>query len=185
MKRYFFIAAVIALFAFAGNVQAQNQGTNRCKYTPEQRIDFKVTRMQNRLMLDEATAKEFAPIYKEYLTALAECCPKQGKACQKSACNLTDEQIKQNIENCISADAKRAEVREKYYKKLSKVLTARQLQVVFCRKGARCGAGRMCAPHWGKGKNRVRNVANGRRGNWRCDGGKAANCSLRNAAESK
>lgn len=124
MKKFILFAA--AMVMFSGMVFAQaNQ--ERKTITPEQRIDFITARVQKRLMLDDATAAKFAPIYKEYLQAKAECRP----SCVRGA-NLTDEQIKENISKRIEAEEKAAAVDKKYYKKLSSILSGRQLQQVFC-----------------------------------------------------
>lgn len=141
-------------------------GTTLCaqekkqKLTPEQRIDMWVIRMQNKLMLDDATAAKFAPVYKEYLQAKMECC----KPCKTKCDNPTDEQIKKNIENRLDNRQKALDVEKKYFKKLSSILNGRQLQQVFCDKSK--------AKSWNKGKK----AAFGKRGSKfnRC--GKLAPC---------
>ncbi len=108
--------------------------------------------MQNKLMLDDATAAKFAPIYKEYLQAMMECC----KPCAKKCENPTDEQIKEGISKRLEARQKALDVEKKYFKKLSSVLNGRQLQQVFCKKDK---------SSW----------KNGRKGNWGKRGAKG-NC---------
>ena len=117
-----FAMAVAVLFA----TSAFAQEAKKCS-TPEQKIERCTARMQEKLMLDDATAAKFAPIYKEYLAALEACKP----ACEKCE-NPTDEQIKKNIQNCLDAQQKKIEVEKKYYKKFSSILSGRQLRVVMC-----------------------------------------------------
>ncbi len=124
MKEKFLILAAVALM-MSGSLFAQEK---KQKPTPEQRIEKRVAMMQRKLMLDDATAAKFAPIYKEYLQAMAENCKPCGK-CE----NPTDTQIKENIAKRIDAQQKALDIEEKYFKKLSTVLSGRQLQKVFCK----------------------------------------------------
>ena len=120
-----FFVALAAAVMFTGTLFAQEK---KQAPTPEQRIEKRAERMQKRLMLDDATAAKFAPVYKEYLKAMAECRPTCAK-CE----NPTDAQIKENIGKRIDAQQKALEVEKKYYKKLSSILSGRQLQVIFCK----------------------------------------------------
>lgn len=120
-----FFVALAAAVMFTGTLFAQEK---KQAPTPEQRIEKRTERMQKKLMLDDATAAKFAPIYKDYLKAMGECRPTCGK-CE----NPTDAQIKENIGKRIEAQQKALEVEKKYYKKLSSILSGRQLQVIFCK----------------------------------------------------
>ena len=120
-----FFVALAAAVMFTGTLFAQEK---KQAPTPEQRIEKRAERMQKKLMLDDATAAKFAPVYKEYLKAMAECRPTCAK-CE----NPTDAQIKENIGKRIDAQQKALEVEKKYYKKLSSILSGRQLQVIFCK----------------------------------------------------
>ena len=121
MKTKFLILALLLSFGTAAMAQK-----GKDKPTPEQRVEKRVQIMQKSLMLDDAAAEKFAPIYKEYLLEMAKCRPnvERGK-------NLTDDQIKKNIEARMDARQKALDVEKKYYGKLSKVLNAKQLQKVF------------------------------------------------------
>ncbi len=124
MKAKFLTIIAAALIA-SSTLIAQEK---RQAPTPEQRIEKRTERMQKRLMLDDATAAKFAPIYKEYLKAKADCRTK----CKKCE-NPTDAQIKENIAARLEAQKKAIEVEQKYYKKLSSILSGRQLQQIFCK----------------------------------------------------
>lgn len=169
MRKNLIYLVLCAIFlSFGIDVLAQEGGTaspkakkERVQLTPEQRIDRKVERMQKRLMLSEADAKSFAPVYKEYLMALADTRAVCNKSRKASNNNLTDAQIKENLEKCLANNTKRAELKQTYYKKLSKVLSARQLQVVFCKGDkAKKQSGKM----WMKGKNGKRGAKAQKRG---------------------
>ena len=133
--RILFVAIFVALASFA---TAQEKKCD--KSNPEKFLEFHVNHMQQRLMLDDTKAAEFATIYKEYLQEKMACRPKmaRGKA-------LTDAEIKSNIEARMDAEQKALDIEKKCYKKLAKVLNAKQLQVIFCKKedfgkgGMKCG----------------------------------------------
>lgn len=117
------------MVAVASLATAQEKKDNKGhKMTAEQRIDFRVAKMQKWLKLDDAAAEKFAPLYKEYLQEMAKCRPDviRGK-------ELTDEQVKRNIEARMDAKEKAAKLDKKYFGKFSKFLTAKQLQKVFGR----------------------------------------------------
>ena len=154
--RILFVALFVAMASFA-----TAQEKKKCdKPTQEQRIEFRVKRMQQKLMLDDKKSAEFAALYKEYLTEMTTCRPKitRGK-------ELSDAEIKGNIEARMDARQKALDIEKKYYSKLSKVLNARQLQVVFGEKqGLKKGGDKKFAPR-GKfgGKGKAKNFCKGKK----------------------
>lgn len=131
-----FLMIIAAVVMMSGTVCAQEK---KQAPTPEQRIEKCVERMQKKLMLDDATAAKFAPIYKEYLQAKFAARP----VCNKCD-NPTDAQIKENIAKRLDAQEKAVDVEKKYYKKLSSILSGRQLQLIFCKDNKKAA--------WGKNK---------------------------------
>ena len=150
-----FLMILAAVVMMSGAVCAQEK---KQAPTPEQRMEKRVQYMQKKLMLDDATAAKFAPIYKEYLQAKFAARP----VCKKCD-NPTDAQIKENIGKRIDAQQKALEVEKKYYKKLSSVLSGRQLQQIFCKDNKNAAFGK---------NNRVPY----------CKGGKQAPCFRGNKA---
>ena len=138
-----FLMILAAALMMSGVVCAQEK---KQAPTPEQRIEKRVQRMQKKLMLDDATAAKFAPIYKEYLQAKFAARP----VCKKCD-NPTDAQIKENIGKRIDAQQKALDVEKKYYKKLSSVLTGRQLQLIFCKDNKKAAFGKNKRAPYGKG----------------------------------
>lgn len=117
---------------------AEGQRTERKQLTEEQRTELQVRRMQQRLLLDEATAAKFTPLYTEYLNALKECrkgCPDRkelkGQQPTQPATPPTDQEIRDRIKARIQAQRERADIQAKYLDKFAKLLTARQLEIVF------------------------------------------------------
>ena len=115
MKTRFLVLTL--LFAIGTAAVAQEA---KPKFSPEKFVEKKVEMMQKSLMLDDKTAEKFASIYKEYLLEQAKCRPNivRGK-------DLTDAQIKQNIEARMDAKQKALDVEKKYYGKLAKILNAK------------------------------------------------------------
>ena len=147
MKKILLIAAVC--FCCAATFAQEKKE----KFNPEQMIEMRVGMMQQKLMLDDATAAKFAPIYKEYLQALGECFKPCGQ-CE----NPTDSQIKENIGKRLEAQQKVLDIKEKYFKKLSSILSGRQLQQIFCNEdkpfggkwGKKGDCGKRDGKKWGK-----------------------------------
>lgn len=127
---------------------AEGQRAERKQLTEEQRTELQVRRMQQRLLLDDATAAKFSPLYTEYLNALNECrkdgLMQKGRPARKEMkqpdtdrsaatpqAEPTDQEIRQRIEARIQAQRKRADIQANYLDKFAKLLTARQLEIVF------------------------------------------------------
>ena len=122
MKTRVFIMAMVVAFASFANVQAQKP----MKPGHENKIEFRAKRMAEKLMLNEEQKEKFAPLYKEYLEAKAVCRPQLvfGK-------ELTDGQLEANLEEMMAVREKSLKIDKKYYKKFSKVLDAKQLDMIF------------------------------------------------------
>ena len=126
-----FVSAILFSVLMGGNVMAQNkaQEKGKQKATSEEKMDMAVRRMQQSLVMDEKTAAQFAPIYKEYLQAMKDCAPQKSEGKKGEA--LTDMEIKQKIEDQFALQHKRLATRELYYQKFEKILNGRQLQRMF------------------------------------------------------
>lgn len=132
-----FITVMMAAVFSCGNMLAQNvpAPAQKKQLTPEQRQEMQINRMQKSLMLDDATAAKFAPLYKEYLEALESiktCCPKmkQEKPQQPKA-ERTDADIKKQLEEQLANQKKMVETKQTYLAKFEKILNARQLEKLF------------------------------------------------------
>ena len=122
MKTRVFIMAMVVAFASFANVQAQKP----MKPGHENRIEFRAKRMADKLMLNEEQKEKFVPLYQEYLEAKAACRPQLVFGNE-----LTDEQIETNLEQMMDVREKSLKIDKKYYKKFSKVLDAKQLDMIF------------------------------------------------------
>ena len=145
MKVRVLIMAMMAAFASFANAQEQKPVEEQQACQLDKRIEAHVARMNERFLLDDAKAEKFASLYKEYLLEMQKCRPEivSGK-------DLSDEQIKKNMEARMDTRQKALDVEKKYYNKLSKVLNAKQLQKVFGNKDGFKGHGdRKFAPRKG------------------------------------
>lgn len=144
MKKIFVIMLVSMMGAtcFAGN-QAENKEQRRREIDPQKVVEMRVAKMQQRLMLDDKQAEKFASIYKEYLSELNAECGNQGaksdKKGDKKPQRIDDKQMKEWQKTRLDNEKKRAEIKAKYYDKMSSVLNAQQLEVVFFKSGIRGG----------------------------------------------
>ena len=74
------------------------------KPTPEQMMDRHVKMMEKRLVMDDATAAKFTPLYKEYLQAMKDCRPAVNKDVKKA--EMTDAEIEKAIQDRFDARQK-------------------------------------------------------------------------------
>ncbi|ERI85076.1 hypothetical protein HMPREF1981_01962 [Bacteroides pyogenes F0041] len=137
----------IALFIVGhSSVFAQNKGDKEKKEAPtrEQITKMKVNRAVKALMLDDATAAKFAPVYEKYLTELHECCvsingisgtsKKKSLASDNNTAPLsekTDAEIAKLLKEQFAQSRKMMDIREKYYGEFSKLLSQRQVMKVY------------------------------------------------------
>ena len=152
MKVRVLIMAMMVAFTSFANAQEQQVESKQAPQLDD-KIEAHVKRMTDRFLLDDSKAAKFAPLYKEYLEAKAACRPELvlGE-------NLTDAQLEANIEAMLEVREKAVEVDKKYYKKLSKLLNAKQLDMIFGSKthfgfrpmGHGKGAHGMSPRHYGK-----------------------------------
>lgn len=115
--RVLIIALAVAFTSFA-NAQAKPQG--------EKKLELRAMKMANKLKVDDSQKEKFIELYQEYLEDKAACRPQLviGK-------ELTDKQVKSNLEEMMSVRKKSLKIDKKYYKKLAKVLNAKQLDMIF------------------------------------------------------
>ena len=76
MKTKFIYVVLMALFLGSQmTLSAQNKENKERKQrpTPEQMMQMQTNQMVKALMLDDATAAKFTPIYQKYLKELREC----------------------------------------------------------------------------------------------------------------
>ena len=126
MKVRVLIMAMMAAFASFANAQEQKPVEEQQACQLDKRIEAHVARMNERFLLDDAKAEKFTQLYTAYLKEKAACRPQYvfGE-------KLTDVQLEANMETMLAVKEKASELDRKYYKKLSKLLNAKQLYLIF------------------------------------------------------
>ena len=155
MKRIVCMILSSCMFAAGLTVVAQEKsGTASQKLTPEQMLQFRAQKVAADLMLDDKTAKDFLPVYKEYLSdkmALYKDVRKPVKPSgnqkqkmetkqQKPAYNpaMSDEDALKYVEralerrqNKINQDQRLLDIDKKYKSKFEKILNPKQLKKLY------------------------------------------------------
>lgn len=107
----------------------------KVRLTPEQRITQQTTYLVRELMLDDATAAKFAPVYKNYQNDLQacqnQCREAYGPAGQDGKQKMTDAQIEKRIEGRFAQAHQLLNIREKYYREFKKFLNPRQIEKMY------------------------------------------------------
>lgn len=119
MKARLFIMALMVAFTSFANAQEQ-------QVQPNPEIVAQVKKMTERMLLDDSKAEKFEPLYHAYLEEKAACSPQLVEGD-----DLTDLQLEANMKACLESREKVVEIDKKYYKKFSKLLNAKQLNMIF------------------------------------------------------
>lgn len=142
MKTKFTYVFLTVLLIGGQTLFAQNKEnkTNKQRPTPEQMVQRQTNQMVKTLMLDDATAAKFTPIYEKYLTDLRECRMMNRKertkennteAKQTPKPVQTDAEIEKQIKSQFAQSRKTLDAREKYYKEFRKILSPKQIMKIY------------------------------------------------------
>lgn len=137
MKKYLLtmIAAVMMIgSATTVNAQEARDDNGRRHLTEDEMISKRTNQMVQVLMLDDATAAKFVPVYSQYLKERMECRGKKhehaGKD-DKAMDTKTDAEIDQMMKDNFAQSHKMLDIREKYYAKLHDILTPKQIMKIY------------------------------------------------------
>ena len=151
-NKFIYVILAALLMGSQWTLSAQNRENRERKQrpTPEQMIQFQTNQMIKTLMLDDATAAKFTPVYEKYLKDQNECrmmghkfkARKEAdkptnkaaeatapKEVQKPA--MTDAEIAQMLKNQFAQSRKMLDIREKYYNEFSKILSQKQIMRLY------------------------------------------------------
>ena len=142
MKTKFIYVILAALLIGSQTISAQNKDnkTNKQRPTPEQMIQRQANQMVTTLMLDDATAAKFTPVYEKYLKDLSESRmmnrrerPRNNNAEATPATKpvLTDAEIEKQIKDQFAQSRKILDIREKYYNEFRKILSPKQIAKIY------------------------------------------------------
>ena len=140
---YVFLTCLMIGGQFSLSAQNQVNKDKRQRHTPEQFMERQTNQMVNTLMLDDAAAARFVPVYQNYLKELRECrmmnrrqlssgqgTEQKGMKPQPKSV-LTDAEMEQQIKGRFAQSRKILDVREKYYDEFRKILSPKQIMKIY------------------------------------------------------
>ena len=140
--KFIYVILAVLLMGSQMTLSAQNTDNKEKKQrpTPEQMVQMQTNQMVKILMLDDATAAKFTPVYEKYLKDLSECRmmnrrerPRNNNAEATPATKpvLTDAEIEKQIKDQFAQSRKILDVREKYYDEFRKILSPKQIMKIY------------------------------------------------------
>ena len=140
MKTKFIYVVLAVLFMGSQMTLSAQEKDNKEKKqrpTPEQMMQMQTNQMVKALMLDDATAAKFTPIYEKYLKELRDCrmMNREPRVKKETAQGteaktakgtprpvMTDAEIAKMLKGQFAQSRKMLDIREKYYNEFSKIL---------------------------------------------------------------
>lgn len=147
MKKFFYVMAIAMLMGgqMTVSAQAKDNKAKRQRPTQEQMMQMQTDQMVKALMLDDATATKFTPVYQNYLKDLRECRIMNRKPREKEEAAapdatepapaprqaMTDDEIAKMLKEQFAQSRKMLDIREKYYNEFSKILSQKQIMKIY------------------------------------------------------
>ena len=142
--KFIYVIMAVLLMGSQMTLSAQNTDNKQKKQrpTPEQMVQMQTKQIVNTLMLDDATAAKFTPVYEKYLKELRECRMMTHKArtektkaqgtdanAKKERPSMTDDEIATMLRNQFTQSRKMLDIREKFIrqKKAMRINSERNL----------------------------------------------------------
>ena len=135
MKKVFrFLLTTIMMVAFSIGVSAQEanaqQPSKKQRMSREQMAEMQAKHIAHQLVLDDATTQKFIETFSAYQKEVWALRP-QGKGMHKNRAEMTDAEAEKAIKDQFDHSQKVLTLRQEYYQKYSKFLTAKQIQRVY------------------------------------------------------
>lgn len=145
MKKFMYVVLATLLIGSQLSLSAQNKANQEKKQrpTPEQMMQMQTNQMIKSLMLDDATAAKFTPIYQRYVKELRECrmmnikprvkkdATQATEATKTPRPAMTDADIAKMLKDQFAQSRKMLDIREKYYNEFSKILSQKQILKIY------------------------------------------------------
>jgi hypothetical protein len=132
MKKLLILLLSTVLCVSSAAAQQKNEKKryfkNSEKPNKEEIIEKKCKKAAGRLMLDDATAARFTPVYKAYLNELSE---NTGFKKLRKDGEANDSDIDKNVQDNFAKARKAVDIREKYYNAFRKFLSAKQAKTAM------------------------------------------------------
>ena len=134
MKTKFIYVMMAALLIGSQTISAQNKDNKDQKQrpTPEQMMQRQANQMVKTLMLDDATAAKFTPVYEGRMMNRHERNRRNNAEAKQTAKPVpTDAEIEKQIKDQFAQSRKILDVREKYYNEFRKILSPKQIMKIY------------------------------------------------------
>ena len=129
MNKYLSILLLILTLSITADAAGRN---NRPKH---HRMKLSATEQASRLAsamkLTDAVSAKFIPLYINYCGEIDAIFKKYPVAIPSDGSKLTDAQLRKNNDNRFAIARAILEIREKYYKKYTKILTPTQIDILY------------------------------------------------------
>ena len=135
MKKVFrILLTTIMMVAFSTAVSAQEaagqQSSKKQRMSREQMAEMQAKHIARQLALDDATSQKFIETFSAYQKEVWALRP-QGKGKHKNRAEMTDAETEKAIKDQFDHSQKVLSLRQEYFNKYSKFLTAKQIQRVY------------------------------------------------------
>ena len=135
MKKVFrILLTTVMMVAFSVAVSAQENNeqkpNKRQRMSREQMAEMQAKHISRQLALDDATSQKFIETFSAYQKEVWALRP-QGKEMRKNRAEMTDAEAEKAIKDQFDHSQKILSLRQEYYKKYNKFLTAKQIQRVY------------------------------------------------------
>lgn len=135
MKKVFSILlTTMMMVAFSTTLSAQEsnaqQPSKKQRMSREQMAEKQASHIARQLELDEATSQKFIETFCAYQKEVWALRP-QGRGMHKNRAEMTDAEVEKSIKDQFDHSQKVLSLRQEYYNKYSKFLTAKQIQRVY------------------------------------------------------
>ena len=135
MKKVFrILLTTVTMVAFSVGVSAQEANaqkpSKKQRMSREQMAEMQAKHIARQLALDDATSKKFVETFGAYQKDIWALRP-QGKEMRKNRAEMTDAEAEKAIKEQFDHSQKVLSLRQEYYNKYSKFLSAKQIQRVY------------------------------------------------------
>ena len=135
MKKVFrILLTTVMMVAFSVAVSAQeNSGqkpSKKQRMSREQMAEMQAKHISRQLALDDATSQKFIETFSAYQKEVWALRP-QGREMRKNRAEMTDAEAEKAIKDQFDHSQKVLSLRQEYYNKYSKFLSAKQIQRVY------------------------------------------------------
>ena len=135
MKKVFrILLTVLMMVAFCMVASAQEANvqkpSKKQRMSREQMAEMQARHISRRLALDDAASQKFIETFCAYQKEVWALRP-QGKGIRQNRSEMTDEEAEKAIKDQFEHSQKVLTLRQEYYKKYSKFLSAKQIQRVY------------------------------------------------------